>query len=81
MPDILITVDGRPALTTAQAAHRHGRDPAVMRMIFSAARYNLAPVASLDPRMPLYDQEAVDALIAGMPGQGKGGGRKAKASG
>jgi hypothetical protein len=65
--DIRITVDDRPALTTAMAAARHGRDPAVMRMLFSARRYNLAPVGWLDPRMPLYDLEAVDALIAGMP--------------
>lgn len=76
MPDIRITVDGRPALTTAQAAQRHARTSAEMRTLFSVRRYNLEPVAALDDRTPLYDLEAVDALIGGMVGQGKGGGRK-----
>lgn len=79
MPDIRITVDGRPALTTAQAAQRHGYTPAAMRALLSARRYNLAPAAMLDPRTPLYDQESVRELIAGMVGQGKGGGRPAQA--
>lgn len=70
MPDIRITVDGRPALTTAQAAARHGRVASQVRDIFSARRYDLAPVAMLDPRTPLYDVEAVDALLGNMPGRG-----------
>lgn len=77
MPDIRITVDGRPALTTAQAAQRHARTPAEMRSLFSARRYGLPSVADLDRRTPLYDVDAVDALVAGMVGQGTGGGRKA----
>ena len=68
-PLVRITVGGRPALTTAQAAVRHDRDPAVMRMLLSARRYNLPPVAMLDPRTPLYDMEAVDKLVAGMRGR------------
>jgi hypothetical protein len=51
-----------------------------MRSLFSARRYNLAPVAELDSRTPLYDLEAVDALVAGMVGRGKGGGRKPRES-
>jgi hypothetical protein len=74
-PDIRITVHSKPALTTAMAAERHGYTPAGMRNLLSARRYNLDPVAMLDPRTPLYDQEAVDQVVANKVGQGKGGGR------
>lgn len=73
MPDIRITVDGRPALTTEQAALRHGRGLSQMRTLF--ARYKVEPVAYLNPRMALYDAEQIAALPQAMVGQGKGGGR------
>jgi hypothetical protein len=76
VPEIRILVDGLPALTTAQAAARHGRSRAVMRMLFS--RYDLEPVARLDDRTPLYDEAALAELVTAMPGQGKGGGRPRK---
>jgi hypothetical protein len=72
VPDIRITVAGRPALTTEQAALRHGRGLSQMRTLF--ARYKIEPVAYLNPRMALYDEEQVSALTP--VGQGKGGGRK-----
>lgn len=76
MPDIRITVDGRPALTTAMIAEQRGRSAGVVRDLLSARRYDLAPVAELDSRTPLYDEAAVAALFERLPGQGKGGGRK-----
>lgn len=75
MPDIHITVDGRPALTTAQAASRRGISPASMRKLFS--RRGLDPVGHLEG-LPLYDVEAVGRLGGYGDGQGKGGGRKPK---
>ncbi len=75
MPDIRITVDGRPALTTSQAAARRGITPAAMRKLLS--RLGLDEVDRLDG-LPLYDEkELVDALAA-MPGKGVGGGRPRK---
>lgn len=67
-PQIRILVDGRLALTTTQAAQRHGRDPAVMRKLLD--RLDAAPVAHLDSRTPLYGQVALDKLIQAMPGRG-----------
>ncbi len=78
MPDIRITVDGRPALTTAQAAARHGRPVPQMRDLLSARRLNVAPAAHLDDRTPLYDLERLDAAVGGMVGRGVGGGRPRK---
>ena len=81
MPDIRITVDGRPALTTEQAAHRHGRGLSQMRTLIS--RYKVKPVAYLNPRMALYDEGQIAALRprsegGELIGKGKGGGRKSK---
>jgi len=73
MPDIRITVDGRPALTTAQAARRRGISAASMRKLLS--RRGLDPVEVLDG-LPLYDEHAVTSLG---DNQGKGGGRPKRA--
>ncbi len=68
MPTIRITVDGRLALTTAQAATRHDRTRAVMRMLLS--RCGVEPVAHLDDRTPLYSAVALDRAIKALPGRG-----------
>lgn len=68
MPNIEITVDGRPALTTAQAATRHGLKPSSLRG--EIARAGLEPVAELDARTPLYDAEQLAAALAARPGKG-----------
>ena len=73
MPDIHITVDGRPALTTAMAALRRGISAASMRKLLS--RRGLEPLDHLDG-LPLYDEQAVTSLGNE---QGKGGGRKPRA--
>lgn len=61
MPDIRITVDGQPAITAEQAARRYGYGLSQMRTLFF--RRKLKPVARLNPRMGLYDEEAVIALF------------------
>ncbi len=58
MPDIRITVDGRPALTTGQAAQRCGISLGAMRKLLQ--RHKVEPVAALDRRTPLYDAETID---------------------
>lgn len=62
MPDIRITVDGRPAVTVALAAALTGRhrDTDVKHAL---RRAGLEPVARLDARTPLYLRaEALKAL-------------------
>lgn len=61
MSDIRLTVDGRPALTTAQASAVCGRDVPVMRMLLSRRR--VRPVAYLDGRTPLWDAADIAALM------------------
>ncbi len=68
MAQIRITVDGRLALTTAQAATRHDRSRAAMRMLL--ARLDLEPVAQLDDRTPLYAAAPLDKAIKALPGRG-----------
>ncbi len=60
MPNIRITVDGRPALTTAQAALRRGVDQAGLRRVLS--RMGIEPIAHLDDRTPLYSRAQIDKL-------------------
>jgi hypothetical protein len=50
---IEILVDGRPVLTTAQAAALRGITVAGMRAVIRQA--GIRPVAHLDERTPLYD--------------------------
>lgn len=60
MPDIRITVDGRSALTTAQAAARRGISPAGMRAVL--ADHDIVPAAHLDGRTPLYHLDDLNLL-------------------
>ncbi len=63
-PDIRITVNGRPAVTTAQAAAQRGISAAGMRA--NLYRWRLQPVAELDG-LPLYDAEQLESA-----GRGRG---------
>jgi len=67
--DIQLLVDGRPALTTAQAAARHGLTPAGLRRIIHV--HHIEPVAYLDDRTPLYDPDQLAAALAARPGRGR----------
>lgn len=67
-PQIRVTVDGRLAVTTAQAALRYGRTLANMRTLLS--RLSIEPVAHLDSRTPLYAAVPLDKTIKAMPGKG-----------
>ena len=74
MPIIKITVDGRPALTTEQAAARYGLTHSSMRSALTRlAKLGLAPVAKLDGRKPLWDPRALDEAMGGRPGRGRRG--------
>jgi hypothetical protein len=68
MPTIRITVDGKVALTLAQAAERHALGTDAMRKAISRA--GLEAVAELDARTPLYLATAVAAAIKTRPGKG-----------
>jgi hypothetical protein len=65
VPNIRIFVDGRLALTTAQAALRHGRSHAVMRMLIH--RLGVKPVAHIDGRTPVYGAVALDKAVKAPP--------------
>lgn len=70
MGKLLITYDGRPVLTTAQAAKRYGLTPASMRK--EIARQGLEPVPeSLDGRTPLYLVDELDVAMKARPGRGR----------
>lgn len=69
MPDIRISVDGKPAITTAQAAERYGLDLAVMRKALSRMKFE--PAAKLDERTPLYGIAALDKAMKARPGKGR----------
>lgn len=68
MPTIRITVDGKLALTTAQAAERHGVELATMRQIIK--REGVTAVAELDARTPLYLVPAIASAVKARPGRG-----------
>ena len=68
MTTIRITCDGKLALTTAQAADRHGLELATMRQIIKRA--NLEPAAMLDNRTPLYLAGQIDHAVSARPGRG-----------
>jgi len=65
---IRITVDGRLALTTRQAAAETGLSSASLRREIS--RLGIEPVAHLDERTPLYAAVPLRAALRGRPGKG-----------
>jgi hypothetical protein len=70
-PEIRITVGGKLAYTTAQAATKHDRPVPQMRTLIS--RLGVEPVAHLDTRTPLYGATALAKAIRGMKGRGAPG--------
>lgn len=69
--EVQILVDGKPALTTTQAATARGITTAGMRKVLSQS--GIEPVTHLDGRTPLYDA----ADLAGLNPPGRGGYRRA----
>lgn len=69
-PTIRITVNGKPALTIAQAAERYGMARSSVRSALTRLGDALAPAAELDNRTPLYFVTALDKALAGRPGRG-----------
>ena len=69
MPDVEITVKGRPALTIEQAAARYGLAASSMRGELTRFGDKIQPVDMLDGRKPLYDAEQLDELMAARPGK------------
>lgn len=75
-PVIRITVDGRPALTVAQAAARLGIPASGLRRDLAREAGAPVPVAPLDARTPLYDAGDIDAFgeqLQQRPGKGAPG--------
>lgn len=64
--DIEILVDGRPVVTTKQAAAMRGITTAGMRKVLQ--QNGIEPVAHLDGRTPLYDLGGLERLNP--PGRG-----------
>lgn len=69
-PTIRITVNGKPALTVAQAAERLGMAPSSVRSAITRLGAALEPAAHLDSRTPLYYVTALDRALARRPGRG-----------
>ncbi|WP_433796139.1 hypothetical protein [Actinoplanes sp. CA-252034] len=69
MTEIVITVDGRAALTTRQLGEEFGLDPASART--AVRRVGLEPVAHLDDRTPLYDATTARDALRNRPGKGR----------
>jgi len=69
MPTIRITVDGKPAITVAQAAERRGVAASSIRAAIS--RLQLAAAAELDGRTPLYLVKTLNAVLDSRPGRGR----------
>lgn len=67
--NIRITVDGKHALTTRQAAERYGIQDASMRT--AIRRYEVEAIAHLDERTPLYPTAALDKVMRDRPGPGR----------
>ena len=65
---ILITIDGRAALTVEQAATRYGLKPNSMSAALS--RGGVQPDGELDGRKKLYLVAHLDALMKARPGKG-----------
>jgi hypothetical protein len=68
-PKVRITVDGKLALTTRQAASEQNTDLATMRKRIQ--RVGCEPVAQLDDRTPLYGAVALRAALRDRPGKGR----------
>lgn len=79
MPEIRITVDGKPAATIELAAPRYGLAASSLRGELTRLGDAVQHVAMLDGRKRLYLLRDLDRAIRGRPGQGKGGGRPRKA--
>jgi hypothetical protein len=69
--EVQILADGRPVITTQQAAASHGYTLDGMRATLRQA--HVRPVTKLDGRTPLYDPMEVAAALAGRPGIGAPG--------
>lgn len=74
MPDLRITVDGRPALTARMAvdryAQRHGLGERAVRSAISRSGVQPITPPPLHGRIPLYDQAELDAALDNRPGRG-----------
>jgi hypothetical protein len=69
MGTVRITYDGRLALTTAQAAARHGILPGTMRKEID--RLGIQPLPEgIDARTPLYLARDLDKVMKARPGKG-----------
>jgi hypothetical protein len=70
-----ITVDGHPALTARMAVARytqmHGLTERAVRHAVTRAGVPPITPAPIDPKIPLYDQAALDRAMASRPGQGR----------
>lgn len=62
-PDVRATVNGRPVLTTTQAAARYGYET-VAGLRATLSRLGVQPADELDARTPLYDLEGLDTVMA-----------------
>lgn len=67
MGTIVITVDGKPALTTHQLAAEFGLDPSGARTAFRRA--GIRPIDHLDGRTPLYEAASSRTALARRPGR------------
>ena len=67
-PEIRIMVDGRLALTTAQAAGEFGVSPITVRG--EVRQLGIEPVAHLDARTPLYPAVILRQAWRARPGRG-----------
>jgi hypothetical protein len=79
MPEIRITVDGRPAATIELAAPRYNMEPSSLRGALTRLGDAIRPAAMLDGRKPLYFIAALDKAIKARPGKGVGGGKPRRA--
>jgi hypothetical protein len=70
---IRILVDGKLALTTAQAAAEFGYDPKASTMRTIIRELGLTPVADLDARTPLYGAVELRKAVNARPGKGAPG--------
>lgn len=78
MPEIRITVDGKPAATIELAAPRYNMEPSSLRGAITRLGDKIEAVAMLDGRKPLYLIKDLDREIKARPGRGVGAGRPKK---
>lgn len=69
--EVQVLADGRPVITTKQAADAHGYTLDGMRATLRQA--HVQAVAHLDGRTPLYDPQEVATALAARPGVGAPG--------